>query len=144
MTFQYLKVSCIPAIGHVCDISIPESFMYICYRYISIPESFMYTCYRSRIGHFNTWQCHALPAIGYVHHISRNDTWNLFSTVADILQHIPSKVPDIDCSWHFMVLYLGKLPIMSTYVIIFPGKFLYLVEPSCLWVRPLWFQGLQL
>jgi len=25
------------------------------------------------------------------------------------LWHVPSKVPDIDCSWHFMVLYLGKI-----------------------------------
>ena len=45
VTFQYLTVSCIPA-----DISIPDSFMYTCYRSlcdISIPDSFMYTCYRS-------------------------------------------------------------------------------------------------
>ena len=42
MTFQYLTVSCIPAIGHVYD--------------ISIPDSVMYTCCRSCIGHFNTWQ----------------------------------------------------------------------------------------
>ena len=27
--------------------------------------------------------------------------------VADILWHVPSKVPDIDFSWHFVVLYLG-------------------------------------
>ena len=47
---------------------------------------------------------------------------NLFWTVADILQHVPSKVPDIDCSWHFMVLYLGKIPIISMYTITFPGR----------------------
>ena len=38
--FQYLTVSCKPAIGHVQD--------------ISIPDSFMYTCCRSCIGNFNT------------------------------------------------------------------------------------------
>ena len=32
MTFQYLTVSCIPATGHVHDISIPDSFMYTYYR----------------------------------------------------------------------------------------------------------------
>ena len=32
MTFQYLTVSCIPHTGHVYDISIPDSFMHICYR----------------------------------------------------------------------------------------------------------------
>ena len=36
--------------------------------------------------------------------------------VADILRHdpskVPSKVPDIDCSWRFMVLYLSKIPII--------------------------------
>ena len=31
-TFQYLTVLCIPVIGHVHDISIPDSFMYTCYR----------------------------------------------------------------------------------------------------------------
>ena len=76
ITFQYQTISCIPATGHVYNISIPDSFMYTCYRYIS-----------------------------------RNNTSNLFWTVADILQHIPSKVPDIDCSWHAFheVLYLGKI-----------------------------------
>ena len=47
---------------------------------------------------------------------------NLFWTVADVLRHAPSKVPDIDCSWHFMVLYLSKIPIVSMYVNIFPGR----------------------
>ena len=43
MTFQYLTVSCIPAIGHgIYD--------------ISIPDSFMYTCYWSCIRHFSTRQ----------------------------------------------------------------------------------------
>ena len=41
MTFQYLTVLCIPAIGHVYDISVPDIFMYTCYRSciydISIP-----------------------------------------------------------------------------------------------------------
>ena len=32
VTFQYLTVSCIPTIGHAYDISIPDSFMYTCYR----------------------------------------------------------------------------------------------------------------
>jgi len=46
MTFQYLTVSCIlHGTGHVYDISIPDSFMYI-------------TCYRSCIWRFNTWQFH--------------------------------------------------------------------------------------
>ena len=44
-TFQYLTVVCIPAIGHVYDISIPDSFVYTCYRScihdISIPDSFV-------------------------------------------------------------------------------------------------------
>jgi len=60
MTFQYLTVSCISATGRVYDISIPDSFVYTCYRSciydISIPDSFVYTCYRSCIWHFNTWQ----------------------------------------------------------------------------------------
>ena len=34
----------------------------------------------------------------------------IFGTIADILWHVPSKVPEIDCSWHFMVLYLDKIP----------------------------------
>ena len=38
-----------------------------------------------------------IPAIGYVP--------NIFWTVADILRQVPSNVPDIDCSWHFTVLY---------------------------------------
>ena len=33
--------------------------------------------------------------------------------VADILWHVPIKVPDLDCGWHFLVLYLGKIPITS-------------------------------
>ena len=87
MTFQYVTVSCIPAIGHVCNISIPDSFMYTCYRScimtfqyvtvscipaighvcnISIPDSFMYTGY-----------------IGCVPNISRYDTGHLL-IVADI------------------------------------------------------------
>ena len=33
-------------------------------------------------------------------------------------------IPDIDCSWHFMVLYLGKIPIISMYVF-------FLTEISC-------------
>ena len=39
---------------------------------------------------------------------------NLFWNVADILQHVSSKVLDTDCSWYFMVLYLylGKVLIM--------------------------------
>ena len=45
---------------------------------------------------------------------------NFFGTVADILQHVKAmyilnKVPDIDCSWHFIVLYQGKIPIISIY-----------------------------
>ena len=60
--FQYLTVSCIPATGHVYDISIPV-------------------------------------------YISRYDTGDLL-IVADILQHVPSEIPDIDCSWHFMASYL--------------------------------------
>ena len=55
-----LNILCysIPAIGHVPII--PDSFMYICYRScydILIPDSVM-----------------LIPAIGYVPHISRNDT----------------------------------------------------------------------
>ena len=45
MTFQYLTVVCIPATGHVYDISIPDSFVYTSYRScmhdISIPDSFV-------------------------------------------------------------------------------------------------------
>ena len=41
---------------------------------------------------------------------------NLFWTVADVLRHVPSKVPDNDCSKYFMVLYLSKIPIVSMYV----------------------------
>ena len=67
VTFQYLTVSCVPATDRVCDISVPDSFMYllqvmyVTFQYltvscipatghvcdISIPDSFMYTCYRS-------------------------------------------------------------------------------------------------
>ena len=39
--------------------------------------------------------------------------------VTDILLHVPSKIPDNDCSWHFMVLYLGKISIISLCVIFF-------------------------
>ena len=46
-----------------------------------------------------------MPAIGYVPNISRYDTRHLL-IVADILQHVPSKIPDIVASWHFMVSYL--------------------------------------
>ena len=39
------------------------------------------------------------------------------------------------CSMQFVVLYLGKIPIISMYVILFPGKnFLYLIESFCLWL----------
>ena len=88
MIFQYLTVSCIPASGHVHNISV-----------------------------------HVYLLIGYVPNISRHDTGHLL-IVADILQHVPSKIPDIDCSWHFM----ASLP-----VIIFPGRNrLELIESSCL------------
>ena len=33
----------------------------------------------------------------------------------DILWHVPSKAPDIDRGWHFLVLYLGKILITSMY-----------------------------
>ena len=36
--------------------------------------------------------------------------------------YLRSKVPDIDCSWHFMVLYPGKIPIIFMYVFFFPGR----------------------
>ena len=29
-------------------------------------------------------------------------------SILDILQHVPNTVPHIDCSWHFIVLHLGK------------------------------------
>ena len=62
--------------------------------------------------------------------------WYLKLFWTDILQHVPSKVPDIDCSWHFMVLYLGKILIISLYVITFPGRdFLMQVESPCLWLH---------
>ena len=44
---------------------------------------------------------------------------HIFWTVADILQHVPSKVPDIDCGRDFMELYLGKIPIISMYMLFF-------------------------
>ena len=65
----HLTVSCIPAIGHVYEISIPDSFMY-----------------RSCIWHFNTWQFHAqvmymtfgyltVSCTGHVHDISIPDSF---------------------------------------------------------------------
>ena len=54
MTFQYLTVLCIPHTGHVYDISVPDSFMYISATGrvydISVPGSFMYI-YVSATGH---------------------------------------------------------------------------------------------
>ena len=91
LTFQYLTVSCIPAIGRVYDISIPDSFMYLTFLGM-MPDSHWYIA--------SSWQF----------------VVNLFWTVADILQHVPSMVPDIDFSWHFMVLYVGKISIISMYV----------------------------
>ena len=60
MTFQYLTVSCIPATGHVSD--------------ISIPDSFMYTYYKSCIMTFQYLTVSCIPAIEYVPNISRYDT----------------------------------------------------------------------
>ena len=37
-----------------------------------------------------------------------------FWTVLEL--HVANKVPDIDCSYYFMVLYLGKIFIISKYV----------------------------
>ena len=47
---------------------------------------------------------------------------NLFWTVADILQHVylVRYLTLIVADMHFMVLYLGKIPIISMYVVIFP------------------------
>jgi len=52
-----------------------------------------------------------------------NNTWYMSCIMT--FQHLTvscSKVPDIDCSWHFMVFYLVKTPIISMHVIIFPGR----------------------
>ena len=57
---------------------------------------------------------------------------NLFWIVADIFRHVPSKVPDIDCSWHFMVLYLGKVLIM--FLVCYYFFWQKFVESSCLWL----------
>ena len=143
-TFHYLTISCVPAIGHVYD--------------ISILDSFIYTCYRSCIWRFSTWQFQVhLHAIGYVRNISRYDTRHLL-IVADILWWVrylkfilncswhfaaclPSKVPDIVCRWHFMVSYLGKVPITSMYN--FYWQKFYVTNWILLsLVRPPWFWGL--
>ena len=74
MTFQYLTVSCISAKGHVYDISIPDSFVYTCFRSciydISTPDSFMYTDYRSCIRRFQYLTVLCIPTIGHVYDIS--------------------------------------------------------------------------
>ena len=92
---------------------------------ISIPYSFMYTCRICRLGI-------VLDILWLVRYLKF-----IFWTVADILHYVPSKipdnvpskVPDIDCSWHFILLYLGKTPIISRYGIIFPDR--NFIEPSC-------------
>ena len=58
-----------------------------------------------------------LPAVGHVPTISRSDTrylllvadilW-LVNTILDILWHVPSKVPDTKCSWHFECYYFSR------------------------------------
>ena len=85
MTFQFLTVLCMPTTGHVCDISVPDSFVYAYYRsciwhfttwqfcvcllqvmYVTF-NSFVYAYYRSCIWHFTTWQfCVCLLQVMYM------------------------------------------------------------------------------
>ena len=85
------------------------------YRNISIPDSFMYTCYRFTflvmIVHFVVSM---IPKVHFGLHI------------ANIMQHVPSKILDIDCSWQFIVLYLIKKDSYHfIYLFFFPAEISY-------------------
>ena len=56
-----------------------------------------------------------IPVIGYdLTFIDGSQHFIAGNTCLDILQHAPIyKVPDIDCSWHLLVLELRKMSIVS-------------------------------
>ena len=84
MTFQYLTVSCIPAVEYVNDMS------------GTIPRNDRYISYSRKTGDLKF-----------------------------ILQHVYNYlVPDIDCSRHFVVLYLDKIPTFPSISIEFSSLWL--------------------
>ena len=63
---------------------------------ISIPDSFMYTCYRSCISYFNTWQFHVYIVIWHF------NTWHFNTWQLHVYQYATGHVYDISIPDSFM------------------------------------------